>query len=320
MDEPGVVIREVMLRDGLQNITEFIPTEAKIELFRLLVAGGIADAEITSFVNPKAVPQFADASQVARAVLETRPEGVRVSALIPNLKGAELALKSGIRNLAFVMSVSESHNISNVRRSTEESLDELKKILDLGTQYPDMAVRAGMATVFGCPFEGKIKPRVTLDFIRRFYALGVRDIALSDTVGFGNPREVKELTGTCIEEFPDVTFSIHLHNTRGLGLANSLAAYESGIRIHDGAIGGLGGCPFAPGAKGNTSTEDLVFMFEEMGISTGIDITALMEASRYFKKVKKDISFSSSILEVGVPVPKGAITKDGFEQKWNIQS
>ncbi|HBB17820.1 MAG TPA: hydroxymethylglutaryl-CoA lyase [Syntrophus sp. (in: bacteria)] len=320
MDKPSVVIREVMLRDGLQNITEFIPTEAKIELFQLLAAGGIEDAEITSFVNPKAVPQFADASQVAQAVLKIKPEGVRVSALIPNLKGALLALNSGMRNLAFVMSVSESHNISNVRRSTEESLDELKKILDLGTEYPDMAVRAGMATVFGCPFEGKIEPGVTLNFIRRFYRLGVRDMALSDTVGFGNPREVKELTGTCIREFPDVTFSIHLHNTRGLGLANSLAAYESGIRIHDGAVGGLGGCPFAPGAKGNTSTEDLVYMFEEMGISTGIDITALMEASRYFKKVKKDVSFSSSILEVGVPVPKGTITKDGFEQKWNIQS
>lgn len=320
MDKTSVTIREVMLRDGLQNITDFIPTEAKIALFRLLVASGIRDAEITSFVNPKAVPQFGDASQTAQAILKLKPESVRVSALIPNLKGAQLALKNGMRNLAFVMSVSESHNISNVRRSTEESLDELKKILDLRAEYPDMAVRGGMATVFGCPFEGKIKPQATLNFIRRFYQLGVRDMSMADTVGFGNPREVRELTGICVREFPDVIFSIHLHNTRGLGLANSLAAYESGIRIHDGAIGGLGGCPFAPGAKGNTSTEDLVFMFEEMGVSTGIDMAALMEASRYFKKVKKDVSFSSSILEVGVPVPKGAITKDGYEQKWNINT
>lgn len=320
MDKPSVLIREVMLRDGLQNIIDFIPTEAKIELFRLLVASGIRDAEVTSFVNPKAVPQFGDAHQMAQAVLKMKPQGVRVSALIPNLKGAQLALKSGLRELAFVMSVSESHNISNVRRSTEESVEELEKILDLRSDYPDLEVRGGMAAVFGCPFEGKIKPQVTLNFIRRFYQLGVRDMSMADTVGFGNPKEVKELTGICVKEFPDVTFSIHLHNTRGLGLANSLAAYESGICIHDGAIGGLGGCPFAPGAKGNTSTEDLVFMFEEMGVRTGINLAALMEASRYFKKVKKDVSFSSSILEVGVPVPKGAITKDGFEQKWNINT
>ena len=185
MDKPDVTIREVMLRDGLQNIAELIPTEAKIELFRLLVASGIRDAEITSFVNPKAVPQFGDASPMVRAALRIKPEGVRVSALIPNLKGARLALESGIRNLAFVMSVSESHNISNVRRSTEESLAELKNILDLRLEYPDMAVRAGMATVFGCPFEGKIKPRVTLDFVRRFRELGILDVALSDTVEIG---------------------------------------------------------------------------------------------------------------------------------------
>ncbi len=320
MDESKILIREVMLRDGLQNIIDFVPTEAKIELFRLLLASGIRDAEVTSFVNPKAVPQFGDAGQVAWAALQMKPAGVRVSALVPNLKGAQLALQSGIRELAFVMSVSESHNISNVRRTTEESVEEMKKIQDLRSNYPDLEVRGGLAAVFGCPFEGKIKPQVTLNFIRRFYQLGVRNMSVADTVGFGNPKEVKELTATCVREFPDVTFSIHLHNTRGLGLANSLAAYESGIRIHDGAVGGLGGCPFAPGAKGNTSTEDLVFMFEEMGVHTGIDLSALMEASRYFKKVKKDVSFSSSILEVGVPKPRGAISKDGFEQKWNINT
>jgi len=320
MSKPSVTIREVMLRDGLQNIREFIPTEDKIELFRLIVASGIRDIEITSFVNPKAIPQFGDASQMAQAVLKIKPEGVEVSALIPNLKGAQIALESGMRKLGFVMSVSESHNISNVRRTTDESIEELKKIVDLQADYPDLVIKAGMATVFGCPFEGKIKPQVTLNFIRRFYQLGLRHMSMADTVGFGNPQEVKELTGICATEFPDVTFSIHLHNTRGLGLANSLAAYESGIRIHDGAIGGLGGCPFAPGAKGNTSTEDLVFMFEEMGVRTGVNLAALMEASRYFKKVKKDVCFSSSILEVGVPVPKGAITKDGFEQKWNINT
>jgi hydroxymethylglutaryl-CoA lyase len=318
MDKSTVVIREVMLRDGLQNIPDFIPTEAKVELFRLIVASGLRNIEITSFVSPKAIPQFQDAPQMAQAALKMKPEGVEVSALIPNLRGAQIALENGVRKLGFVMSVSESHNINNVRRTRAESIDELKKILELKEKYSDLVVKIGMATVFGCPFEGKIKPGVTLNFIRQFYQLGLRDMSMADTVGFGNPKEVKEMASLCVTEFPDVTFSIHLHNTRGLGLANSLAAYESGIRIHDGAIGGLGGCPFAPGAKGNTSTEDLVFMFEEMGVSTGVKMDALMEASRYFQSVKKDVRYSSSILEVGVPVPRGAITKDGSEQKWNI--
>lgn len=318
MKTDEVVVREVMLRDGLQNIPEFIPTEAKIELFRLIAASGIRDMEITSFVSPKAIPQFRDAAQMAQAVLKMKPEEVEVSALIPNLKGAQLAVESGMRHVGLVMSVSESHNINNVRRTTVESIDELKRVLDLREKYPDLVVKAGMATVFGCPFEGKIKPEVTLGFIRQFYQLGIRDMSIADTVGFGNPKEVKEMSRLCVTEFPDVTFSIHLHNTRGLGLANSLAAYEAGIRIHDGAVGGLGGCPFAPGAKGNTSTEDLVFMFEEMGVDTGVKMEALLEASRYFQKVKKDVRYSSSIIEVGVPVPRGAITKDGSEQKWNM--
>jgi hydroxymethylglutaryl-CoA lyase len=318
MDKSSVVIREVMLRDGLQNISEFIPTEAKIELFRLIVASGLQNIEITSFVSPQAIPQFRDAHQMAQAVLKMKPEGVEVSALIPNLKGAQLAVESGMRHVGLVMSVSESHNINNVRRTTAESMNELKKIVELKDKYPDLDVKAGMATVFGCPFEGRIKPEVTLGFIRQFYQLGIRDMSIADTVGFGNPKEVKEMSRLCVTEFPDVSFSIHLHNTRGLGLANSLAAYEAGIRIHDGAVGGLGGCPFAPGAKGNTSTEDLVFMFEEMGVDTGVKMEALLEASRYFQKVKKDVHYSSSIIEVGVPVPKGAITKDGYEQKWNM--
>ena len=315
MNESRVFVREVMLRDGLQNIPEFIPTEAKIELFRLIVASGLRSMEITSFVSPRAIPQFQDAAQMARAALKLKPERVEVSALVPNLKGAENALECGLRKLAFVMSVSESHNINNVRRTRAESINELKRILELKAKYPDLAVRASMATVFGCPFEGKIKPGVTLDFIRQFYQLGIREMAISDTVGFGNPREVKEMSRLCLTEFPEVTFSIHLHNTRGLGLANSLAAYESGILIHDGAVGGLGGCPFAPGAKGNTSTEDLVFMFEEMGVSTGVKMDALLEASRYFQSVKKDVRYSSSIVEVGVPVPLGPITKDGSGKK-----
>jgi hydroxymethylglutaryl-CoA lyase len=143
-----------------------------------------------------------------------------------------------------------------------------------------MSVDVGMACVFGCPFEGKIDPKVVLQFVRRFFELGIRGMAVADIVGFGNPKEIREVCRLCVSEFPDVTFSVHLHNTRGLGSANALAAYESGIRLLDGAVGGLGGCPFAPGARGNTATEDLVYMFEAMGITTGIRIEGLLEVAR----------------------------------------
>jgi hydroxymethylglutaryl-CoA lyase len=318
VNQERVSIREVMLRDGLQNLNEFIPTEVKVGIFTRMIASGIRDIEFTSFVNPKAIPQFQDAGEFARQAIALRPEGTTVSALVPNLKGAQMALESGVRDLVFVMSVSQSHNLSNVRRTPEESVDELKRILDLRQAYPDMRIKASLATVFGCPFEGKVKPETTLHFVGRFYQLGIRDMSLADTVGFGNPREIKEVCNLCKDQFPDVTFGIHLHNTRGLGLANSLTAYESGIRIIDGAIGGLGGCPFAPGATGNTSTEDLVFMFEEMGVRTGIDMPALLEVSKYFQNMKKDVCYTSSILKVGVPAPRGAMQKDGTPQVWNI--
>jgi hydroxymethylglutaryl-CoA lyase len=317
MSREAVVIREVMLRDGLQNIAEFIPTQVKVGIYERLIKSGIRDVEFTSFVNPKAVPQFQDAGEFARQVIARKPAGSVASALIPNLKGAQLALESGVRNLVFVMSVSESHNINNVRRTRAESVSEAKKIWEMRKAYPEMAVKISLATVFGCPFEGKIKPEITLSFVREYYQLGFRDMSLADTVGYGNPREIQEVCGLCSKEFPDVTFGIHLHNTRGLGLANSFAAYEAGVRIIDGAIGGLGGCPFAPGASGNTSTEDLVFMFEEMGVKTGIDLKTLLEVSAYFQSTKKDVCFTSSILKVGVPAPRGAIGKDASAQVWN---
>jgi hydroxymethylglutaryl-CoA lyase len=318
VNQDNVVIREVMLRDGLQNLSEFVPTEVKVGIFTRMIASGIRDIEFTSFVNPKAVPQFRDAGDFSRKVISLRPPDATVSALVPNLKGAQMALESGVRNLVFVMSVSESHNISNVRRTREESVVEMKRILDLRQAYPDMHIKASLATVFGCPFEGKVKPDSTLHLVGQFYQLGIRDMSLADTVGFGNPREIKEVCNLCRHQFPEVIFGIHLHNTRGLGLANSLAAFESGIRILDGAVGGLGGCPFAPGATGNTSTEDLVFMFEEMGVHTGIDMQALLEVSKYFQSTKKDVCYTSSILKVGVPAPRGAVGKDGSSQVWNI--
>lgn len=318
MRREDVVIREVMLRDGLQNLFDFVPTQVKVGIFERLIKSGIRDVEFTSFVNPKAVPQFQDAGEFSRQVMALKPPEAVASALVPNLKGAEMALGSGVRNLVFVMSVSESHNLNNVRRTRAESVAEAKKIWKMREAYPGLAVKISLATVFGCPFEGKIKPETTLSFVREYYQAGFRDMSLADTVGYGNPREIQEVCGLCRKEFPDVTFGIHLHNTRGLGLANSFAAFEAGIRIIDGAVGGLGGCPFAPGASGNTSTEDLVFMFEEMGVKTGIDLKLLFEVGRYFQSTKQDVCYTSSLLKAGVPAPQGAIRKDGAPQTWNI--
>ena len=311
MEKERVVIREVMLRDGLQNIAEFIPTPVKVEIYERLIKSGIRDVEFTSFVNPKAVPQFQDAGEFARKVIALKPRDAIASALVPNLKGAQMALENGVRSLVFVMSVSESHNLNNVRRTRAESVSEAKKIWEMRKTYPELTVKISLATVFGCPFEGKIKPTVTLQFVREFYQLGFRDMSLADTVGYGNPRQIREVCGLCFQEFPEVPFGIHLHNTRGLGLANSFAAYEAGVRIIDGAVGGLGGCPFAPGASGNTSTEDLVFMFEEMGVKTGVDLKLLFEVGRYFQGAKKDVCYTSSLLRAGVPEPRGAINQIG---------
>jgi len=317
VDDARVVIRDVLMRDGLQNLTEFIPTELKIELFRMIAASGVPEIEFTSFVSPKAVPQFSDAAEVARAVMAIAPPGVRPAALVPNLKGAQLALASGVRQLEFVVSVSESHNLSNVRRTRAESVDELRKILALREAHPDLTVRVGMATVFGCPFEGKISPAVVLGFAGQLYDLGIRGISLSDTIGSGNPREVREVSRLCAAELPDAIFSVHLHNTRGLGPANAYAAFESGIRVFDGAIGGLGGCPFAPGARGNIATEDLVYLFEGMGVATGIRMEALLEIARHLQGKHPAVRCSSSMLEVGPPRALGAVAGAAGEQKWS---
>lgn len=316
MPDTAVVIKDVTLRDGLQNLSEYLPLAVKVELYRRIAASGARKIEFASFVNPKAVPQFADAGELAKVLLADTPDGVDLSALVPNLKGAQLALAAGVRRLEFVMSVSESHNISNVRRTTAESLDELRRILELAATHPDLAVTAGMATVFGCPFEGKIAPAVVMRLIRRVHEMGIRSVSVADTVGFGNPRDVKAVCRQCVQEFPEVTFAIHLHNTRGLGPANAVAAYEAGVRTFDGAVGGLGGCPFAPGARGNIATEDLAYLFEEMGVATGLDIEALLDAARYLQSVKPDIRFSSSILEVGLPRARGPLAKDGAAQTW----
>ncbi|MCX5905950.1 MAG: hydroxymethylglutaryl-CoA lyase [Deltaproteobacteria bacterium] len=302
-----VSIVEVGPRDGLQNIPEFLDTEKKIELIKLLVQSGLKRIEATSFVHPKAIPQFRDARDIIAGVVHL--PGVRLRALVPNLIGSKNALASGVRELSFVFSASEAHNKSNVNRTREESVDELEKILGLKEAYPDMAVQVSLATVFGCPFEGEVKEEETLKYVTLVKELGVDTITLADTVGFGNPRQVRQIVRACLRQFPSITFGVHFHNTRGLGLANTLVCLEEGISLLDSSIGGLGGCPFAPGATGNISTEDLVFMLDGMGIQTGVRIEGLLEASCFLKENLRDIQITSHLFKAGLPSGERSICR-----------
>ncbi len=295
----AVEIVEVGPRDGLQNISEFLPTEKKITLLKLLIESGLKRIEATSFVHPKAVPQFRDAKEVIEAVVGI--PGVRLRALVPNLVGVKNALASGVRELSFVFSVSESHNKNNVNRTREESVEELRQILQLKEVYPDMDVQLSLATTFGCPFEGESKEAEILKYVRVGKKMGLDTITLADTVGYGNPRQVRQILRACMREFPSITFGVHFHNTRGLGLANILVCLEEGITLLDSSIGGLGGCPFAPGATGNVSTEDLVFMLDGMGIQNGIKIEGLFKAAQFLKDNLRDLQISSALFKAGLP-------------------
>lgn len=304
MRENDVLIVEVGPRDGLQNLKEFVETEKKISLIKRLAECGLRKIEVGGFVHPKAIPQFQDIKEMARGVLGIK--GVKLMALVPNLKGAENAIESGIKKIVFVFSVSRSHNMNNVKRTPEGSLEELQKIKEWSSSQPDVEVRVNLATVFGCPFEGNVKNEDVFRCIEGIGKIGMSEITLCDTVGYGNPRQVEEITSTCLKEYPRIMFGVHFHNTRGLGLANNLAAYKSGIRSFDSSIGGLGGCPFAPGASGNVATEDAVFMFNEMGIQTGVDIGRLLKTSQYLKEILPDVPLTSALFRAGLPVQTGS--------------
>ena len=295
-----VEIVEVGPRDGLQNLQFFVDTEKKVQLIRLLAESGLSAIEATSFVHPKTIPQFRDAVPTIEGLKGLK--GVKIIAMVPNLVGALNALKAGVQEITFVFSVSASHNSKNVNKTPGESLEELQKIMDLPGMGDTWNLRVILATFFGCPFEGIIPDKIAYDYLDRVVSMGVKTISFADTVGYGNPRQVKRMITTALHRYPDRHFIIHLHNTRGLGLANALAAYEAGLRTFDAAIGGLGGCPYAPGATGNISTEDLVFMFESMGVKTGVQFANLLQASQYLKTILPGVELSSSLLRAGLPV------------------
>lgn len=277
MDKIQIV--EVGPRDGWQNLKQMLTFEQKTDLIDRMIQSGVKEMEVTSFVSPKAIPQMADAAQLAAWALEKYPD-VKFWALAPNFRGVENAYNAGIRHVSYVISVSESHNKANVRRTHEESFAELQRIREA---YPELDISVGMATALGCPFEGIPSVEKVLDFAQRLYDYGIRSAYLADTVGMADPRQVRTLTKALLERFPDCEWQAHIHDTRGMGLVNTLAAIECGLTKVQSTLGGLGGCPFAPGASGNTATEDLVFMLQRMGYETGIDFDALLAASKYQK-------------------------------------
>ncbi|AWB20893.1 hydroxymethylglutaryl-CoA lyase [Methylobacterium currus] len=271
-----IVIQEVATRDGFQIEPAFVPTAEKVRLIDALSAAGFARIEVSSFVSPKAVPALADAAEVFSGI--ARRPGTTYVALVPNPKGAERALAAGADEINLVASVSETHNRANMGMTPEASIRGFAAIME--TVRGKVSVNATVATAFGCPFEGVEPEDKVVAQVERYLALGVDGVTLADTTGMANPRQVARLVARVLPLVGPERLTLHVHNTRGCGLANVLAAYDAGTRRFDAALGGLGGCPFAPGATGNICTEDLVSMAEEMGLTTGLDLDALIALSR----------------------------------------
>jgi len=295
-------VREVGLRDGLQSIAEILPIEQKIAWLDAEHAAGVREIEVSSFVPPKLLPQLADAEAVVRHALSL--PGLTVSALIPNLRGAERGLALGVHEMNFVLSVSEGHNRANVRRTTAESIEDFRRVLALcHTAPPDRRPRVacGLATAFGCTIEGAVDE----DRVRRIAVeaaeAGADAILLADTVGYGQPAAVERVFRRVIADVAPLPVAGHFHNTRGLGLANVLAALNAGARAFDASLGGLGGCPYAPGATGNIVTEDLAFMLEAMGFDTGVDIERLLEVRQLVARALPDVPQHGAIAKAGLP-------------------
>jgi hydroxymethylglutaryl-CoA lyase len=276
-DGKRLYIQEVSVRDGFQIEPKFIPTEQKIALINRLSRTGLAKIEVTSFVSPKAIPALADAETVMRSI--DRVEGVVYAALVPTVRGCERALACNVDEINLVMSASESHGKANLRMTPEQSIAGFADVVKVaaGTRA---TINVALSTAFGCPFDGDIPPSRVLGFVDRYQDMGIGGVSLCDTTGIANPAQVAELCEAVKARFPRMQITAHFHNTRGMGLANALAALEAGIDRFDASLGGLGGCPFAPGATGNVCTEDLVHMFANMGYTTRVDLAMLLSIAR----------------------------------------
>jgi hydroxymethylglutaryl-CoA lyase len=270
-----ISVREVGPRDGLQN-EDPVPTQAKIELIDRLSGTGVQRIEAVSFVRPDAIPQMADAEQVWGGI--DRAASVRYSALVPNLRGAARALDSGLAEIEAVVSASDTHNRKNVNRGTAESLDDIAQIIALAHER-GATCQVIVSTAWGCPYEGDVPVERVVATAGRALADGADTVSFGDTTGMATPGRVQRLIGEFRAAHPEADLNLHFHNTRGTGLANVLAALELGVADFDASVGGLGGCPYAPGATGNIATEELVHMVEDMGVGTGIDLAALIDAA-----------------------------------------
>ena len=292
---PGAIsIREVGPRDGLQN-EDPIPLDAKIALINALSRTGVSRIEAVSFVHPAAIPQMADAEEVWNGI--ERNPAVRYSALVPNLRGATRALAAGFSEIEVVVSASETHNRKNINRSTAESLHEIGDVVrtvhDAGG-----AVEAIVSTAWGCPYEGEVPVARVIEVAKAAVDTGADSLTYGDTTGMATPTRVAELVGATRNAFGDLPLAMHFHNTRGTGLANVYAALQLGITAFDASVGGLGGCPYAPGATGNIATEEVVAMVDDMGIETGVDLDALLDAAA-FAQLAVGKSLPSNVLRAG---------------------
>jgi len=277
MTSPDVLISEVGPRDGLQSVKATMPTAHKLRWIDALHAAGVREIEVASFVPAKLLPQMADAAEVVRHAV-TLP-GLTVMALVPNRKGAEAALAAGVHKLTMPVSASVAHSLANVRKTPAEMVDEVRAISELRRAIaPHVKLEAGISTAFGCTLQGLVPEDDVIRLAVQCVEAGAEEVGLSDTVGYANPAQVRRLFKRLRAELGRHAGAAHMHNTRGLGIANCLAAWDEGVRTFDASLGGLGGCPYAPGASGNAVTEDLVFMFEAMGVRTGIDIEKLIAA------------------------------------------
>ena len=276
-----ISLREVGPRDGLQN-EDPVPAAAKIALIDQLATTGVSRIEAVSFVRAEAIPQMADADEVWAAV--TKNPAIRYSALAPNLRGARRALDAGFSEVEAVVSASDTHNRKNVNRSTAQSLDEIAVMIDEAHQR-GATLQVVVATAWGCPYEGDVPVERVLAVAGRAVADGADAISFGDTTGMATPSRVRELVGSFRFRHPEVPLNLHFHNTRGTGLANVLAALELGVDDFDASVGGLGGCPYAPGASGNIATEELVYMVEDMGVGTGVDLAAMIEAAAAAERI-----------------------------------
>jgi hydroxymethylglutaryl-CoA lyase len=296
--ERHITICEVGTRDGFQIEAEFIPTEVKVDIVNQLSQAGLPQIEVTSFVHPKAVPQLRDAETVM-AQIRRRP-GTIYAALVPNDKGAVRAVSAGVDKLHTVLSASESHNLANVNMSVAESLTKLAAVAQVA-QDAGIPLQGGISTSFGCPFEGEV-PLANLEtIVARLVEMGFGGIGLADTTGMANPAQVRRILEYLMPKFPHVEWTLHTHNTRAMAIPNILAALDCGVTHFDASIGGLGGCPFAPGATGNVCTEDLVHCLHAMGHDTGVDLDRLIDTAKRVEEV------------IGRPLP-GQVMKAG---KWD---